>query len=864
MRHIFITIIFILSSLITTSQVCNPTGNLVIYSNYDGGILTINVDQDIPDLYIGICTYEPIQVDITGPFVGNVAGVIYAGFNSAQGNNNCGLGDFPTYITGVPANIIDINPPQQPPQVGYTPAHGNGSGPWGGGMLGTSGACDTLVDGGGGNTPDEIVYYFENAFGAELISHYTQYDCWINETLNISEGGTCCIEPPQPGQGCQPNSNLVIYSNYEGGTFTINVDQDIPNLKIGICSYGASQVTITGPFAGNITGVIYAGFNAPNNTDCGGNIPTTTINGVPANLVTIYNGSEGNIALAPYLGEPPLPGFPPLSNCILGAAGTCDGSNGGGGNSAPQIVQFFLQEFGAGTALYAHHLSYDCFNPSYNISEPGNCCLITPTTEPNPIYTGGSSYNFIEEEETDLCNGPITIDLSFYPVLFDPPLYPGYVWSDGTTGPIITITEPGVYSFTVGDDCHSTPETYLTDTIVVNACCAQPEPPVITGGATYCANDNISPLSAQGVAGGIINWFTTASLTTSVATGSTFTPTPITGTNTYYATVTLDGCESESSSAQIIINPTPVANINASQTQVCEGETITLTSAAPTGNLWSTGATTNSITVNTGGTYSLTVTLNGCVSAPDQASVSFSPAVQLEITGPAQVCPDTPITLTASGAGAYVWSNGLSGQSITFIAQTNEIITVSSPLGICTLEGEFEINILEVLDLNLGEDITAESEQQFNLQAQNPYDNIFWTPSEPLSCIDCDSPRGVIIESTQFIATAISDNGCIVSDTIVVNIDNRCTSLFIPNSFTPNNTQPNEVFCIESECIKSMTLQIFNRWGEMVFESKDIADCWNGGQNGYYLPDGIYNYRLAAVLLNNDAIERFGFVTLIR
>jgi gliding motility-associated-like protein len=857
-------IILILSALTSSAQICNSSGNLVIYSNYDGGILTINVDQDIPNLYIGITTYEPIQVDITGPFVGNVAGVIYAGFNSAQGNNNCGLGDFPTSITGVPANIIDINPAQQPPQVGYTPAHGNGSGPWGGGMLGTSGACDTLVDGGGGNTPDEIVYYFENTFGAQLISHFTQYDCWINETLNISDGGTCCIEPPQPGQGCQPNSNLVIYSNYEGGAFTINVDQDIPNLKIGICSYEASQVTITGPFAGNVTGVIYAGFNAPNNTGCGGNIPTTTITGVPANLVTIYNGSEGNNAISPFLGEPVAPGFPPLVNCITGAEGSCDASNAGGGNSAPQIAQFFLQEFGAGTALYAHHLSYECFNPSYDISEPGNCCLIAPATDPNPIYTGGSSYNFIEETETDLCNGPITIDLSFYPVLFQPPTYPGYVWSDGTTGPVITITEPGTYSFTVGDYCHFEPDTYLTDTIVVNACCDQPEPPVVTGGDTYCANDNISTLTAQGVAGGIINWYTTASLTTSVATGNTYTPAPSQGTNTYYATVTLDECESESSSVQVILTPLPVANITASQTQVCEGETITLTSAAATGNLWSTGVTSNSITVNTAGTYTLTVTQNGCESNPDDITVTFSPSVQLVITGPAEVCPGSLVTLTASGGSAYSWSNGFTGASISFFALESQEITVSSPLGICSIEGEFEIEVLDVLDLYVGEDITAEREQRFSLLAQNPFDNISWTPSQPLSCSDCNEPNGIITETTQFIATAISPEGCEVSDTVFVFLDNRCSDLFIPNSFTPNNTQPNEVFCIESECIKTMTLQVFNRWGEKVFESRDVEDCWNGGQNGYYLPDGIYNYRLSAVLLNNDAIERFGFVTLIR
>ncbi len=85
---------------------CDSTGNLIIYSNYDGGILTINLDQNIPNLKVGICTYEPVQVSFTGAFVGNITQVIYAGFNSTQNNNNCGQGNFITSISGVPTLVL--------------------------------------------------------------------------------------------------------------------------------------------------------------------------------------------------------------------------------------------------------------------------------------------------------------------------------------------------------------------------------------------------------------------------------------------------------------------------------------------------------------------------------------------------------------------------------------------------------------------------------------------------------------------------------------------------------------------------------------------------------------------------------------
>ncbi|MEX1131925.1 MAG: hypothetical protein WEC15_01765, partial [Flavobacteriales bacterium] len=268
----------------SVAQVCDPNGNLFIFSNYDGGIVTINVDEDIPNLVIAICTYEPVQVTIAGPFAANVTQVIYAGMNSNQNNNNCGQGNFTSSIVGVDPGIISITPPMGPPPVPIDPAHGNGY-PF---LIGVAGSCDTLQSAGGGNTPDEVVAYFEATTGATLYAHQTQYSCWQNEVVSLSTSGNCCIDVSPPVvNGCDPNGNVMIYSNYEGGTITINVDQDIPDLRIGICTYEAVQVNIIGPFAANVTEVIYAGFDGANGP-CGNNPPTTTINGVAPGIVTQY------------------------------------------------------------------------------------------------------------------------------------------------------------------------------------------------------------------------------------------------------------------------------------------------------------------------------------------------------------------------------------------------------------------------------------------------------------------------------------------------------------------------------------------------------------------------------------------------
>jgi PKD repeat protein len=187
MRKIFTLIIVTFSILKLYAQpICNEGGNLIIYSNYDGGILTINIDENIPDLRIGICTYEPIQVNFTGAFLGNVTQVLYAGFNSMQNNNNCNQGNFITSISGVSPSIIGI---ETYPPIGYDNPNGHPN------MVGTGGNCSATEPTGGGNTPDQIVYYFQQNLGGNFRFHYTQYACWQTQTLAISAGGNCCVVP---------------------------------------------------------------------------------------------------------------------------------------------------------------------------------------------------------------------------------------------------------------------------------------------------------------------------------------------------------------------------------------------------------------------------------------------------------------------------------------------------------------------------------------------------------------------------------------------------------------------------------------------------------------------------------------------
>lgn len=173
---------------------CDPNGNWILFANYDGGNLNIVVDQNIPNLKIGICTYEPVNVTFSGPFVNTVTEVLYAGFNSAQNNNNCGFPISTSSFNGINPAILTVNvaPPVtiiSPPNPNYF----NIPNGWNNGIICLY-SCNVDANQGGCNTVDQVLAYFQSQFGGVLRGLNVQYNCWDSNTpLTVSaQAGNCC------------------------------------------------------------------------------------------------------------------------------------------------------------------------------------------------------------------------------------------------------------------------------------------------------------------------------------------------------------------------------------------------------------------------------------------------------------------------------------------------------------------------------------------------------------------------------------------------------------------------------------------------------------------------------------------------
>ncbi len=242
-----------------------------------------------------------------------------------------------------------------------------------------------------------------------------------------------------------------------------------------------------------------------------------------------------------------------------------------------------------------------------------------------------------------------------------------YQWSNGASSQSITVSQSGTYSVTVtnANNCSATsPGTSITVQSL-------PQAIISPSGPTLFCNGNNVTLSASPGSSYLWNTgATTQSITVSTA-------------GNYSVTVTnANNCSATSLVTGVNVNPLPTVNITPSgPTSFCQGGFVTLTATAGSSYFWSTGATTQSITVNQSGNYNVTVTnANGCssISTPTTITVNAAPTASITPSGPTNICQGSTVTLTSSPASSYLWSNGATTQSITVSQGGNYNVNITN------------------------------------------------------------------------------------------------------------------------------------------------------------------------------------------
>ena len=145
-----------------------------------------------------------------------------------------------------------------------------------------------------------------------------------------------------------------------------------------------------------------------------------------------------------------------------------------------------------------------------------------------------------------------------------------------------------------------------------------------------------------------------------------------------------------------------------------------------------------------------------------------------------------------------------------------------------------------------------------------------WTPSTGLSGSASPNPYAAPTQTTTYTVNIIDhdlNGACVKSDTVTVRVfEFQCgfPLVFVPNAFTPNNDGANDVLYVRGQFIETFYLKVYDRWGELVFETRQKSLGWDGTFNGVELDPGVYVYHLDMTCIDGNSSFEKGNITLIR
>ncbi len=480
------------------------------------------------------------------------------------------------------------------------------------------------------------------------------------------------------------------------------------------------------------------------------------------------------------------------------------------------------------------------------------------------------------------------------------------------TGAVFTtpsLTSNTTYYVTVRGDnkCENTAANALAVAITVSAI---PNSPVVaTTGTNICAGEPTTLTITNAQAGVTYEWYTAATGGSLLFTGTSYTTPVINSSTDYYVqAVGAGGCNNNGGRVKVTVtvNQKPnVPTVASANVSVCVGSSAALTVTNPQANIvynWYTLPTggslagTGSIFMTPAVTTNITYYVEGANGSCLSSSRTPVNVIALPVpVAPASVTPangticagsNTILTVNNPVAGLiYRWyttsSNGTSiGEGITFttpnITATTIFYVESIAVGGCAspTRTAITVNVLPVLIApSVVVQSTTPNSVTFAWAAVNgatgyevSTDNgLTWQAATGTTYLAIglkpDQSVTIIVRAKGQLDCQTSANSTPVTGKASNPLGNQ---IYIPNAFTPNNDGKNDVFLIYGNTIASAKMSIYTQWGQLLFQSDNVANGWDGTFRGVNQPIGVYVYMVEAQLTDGTTVVRKGTVTLLR
>lgn len=319
------------------------------------------------------------------------------------------------------------------------------------------------------------------------------------------------------------------------------------------------------------------------------------------------------------------------------------------------------------------------------------------------------------------------------------------------------------------------------------------------------------------------------------------------------------GCKSADT---ILVNTASVVDVNlGNDTMYCASKPNLLkpiVSSNVVGYLWNNGSTKDTLTITGPGTYSVMAnTINGCTNN-DEIIIIDNPVNTFRMPADTIICDKSSylLTLTPPPNTSITWNDGFTGFTKKITAN-NTYSTIANNIG-CLTNNRFTVSSKPLPIVNIGNDTTICNTKSVVVSAKYAGASFTWNDNSTDSFLLIKSPNTYWIEALL--------NQCTFRDSIEVKYKKCECETVIPNAFSPNGDNINDEFVVKMECIPSLYhITIFNRNGQIMFDSKDYTKRWNGTFNGMPLPIATYYYTLTYYNAGLQLPERFsGSITILR
>ncbi|MCX7697449.1 MAG: SBBP repeat-containing protein, partial [Bacteroidales bacterium] len=341
----------------------------------------------------------------------------------------------------------------------------------------------------------------------------------------------------------------------------------------------------------------------------------------------------------------------------------------------------------------------------------------------------------------------------------------------------------------------------------------------------------------------------------------------------FHYTISIIGCGTDTMGV-ITVNDLPVVTATATPDTVCEGQLVVLSASGADTYMWDQGlgsGQTHQIFPSVTTTYTVTgSTLHNCTDTT-QVKVTVYEKPLGTVFSNAPICSGDSLIINASGGNTYVWAgpNGFSwGDSAVMISSAQVsysgtyVVTISTHPGCDTvLTINVDIYGKPVVDFEVRDEVCDEGNGKINVRLTSGELPITYHWSNGSH----DSLLTNLREGT-YVLTVIDGHGCTSVDSVEVKNDSTGCEYFVemPTGFSPNGDGVNDILLVRGKGVEEIVFEVYNRWGNKVFESHEIDKGWDGTYRNVEQESGIYAYVVNVKFKNGKRFKKTGDVALIR